>query len=165
MVIKFIPDSVLLEKIQIQNAYSDNISIEAKTGKKQAKYKLAICKILDIFQFRRLTTNNKSCDKRFTIKIYQKDWENADYEYLYAKFSFCDVTKPEFLNEKDILKKTRDMNNGFPFIGKLCNSCFKTILGLIEEIPLHRNMDEELIKNAEEVIEEIANLKIKELLI
>lgn len=165
MVYKYIPDSILIGKIQIQNAYSDDISYEEKTGKRQAKYKLALCKILDIFYFNKLTTNEKSCDRRFTIKILKKDWEDRDNKYLYAESSFCDTTKFDVLNEKEILEKIKDINNRFPLIGKLCNLCFGKVLGLIEEIPLHKNMDIEISQNAEAVTDEIANLKIKELLI
>ena len=165
MIFKFIPDSILIGKIQIQNAYCDSISLEKKTGKKQFKYKLVLCKTLNIFYFSKLTTNEKSCDRRFTTKIFKEDWEDIDRNYLYADCSFCDVSKFEVLNELEILKKIKDTDNGFPFIGKLCNSCFKKVLELIEEIPLHKNMDIETSQNAEVVTDEIANLKIKELLI
>ena len=118
MVFKFIPDSILIGKIQIQNAYSDNISFEKKTGKKHTKYKLALCKILDVFFFSKLTTNEKSCDQRFTVKIFKKDWDDWDDSYLYAESSFCDVTKFDVLNEVEILIRTEDGNN----IAEVCEN-------------------------------------------
>jgi len=63
-------DDILLSKIIIGNAYNDEISLEGKTGKTQAKYKIHLCEIAGVYFFNKITKNKKSCHRKFTIECF-----------------------------------------------------------------------------------------------
>lgn len=124
-----LPDEVLLNKVQTKNVHFDRKSIEEYTGREGRKYKLAgnIIKILGIYIFFILTTRESACKRRFTFRIYKKDWENKSLRYLNGKCSYLDLTKNEVIEEEQLLNKIKNRKNRFTCVAKLCERKYKEL--------------------------------------
>jgi hypothetical protein len=119
-----LPDEVILGKIKKNCVYLDKKSKEKSTNRVKPKYKLAGNSILDHRFFIFLTKRYSSCFGACTLKIKKGDWEEKiDGPYLMEECSYCDLTKYDLLSQNDLLFKSRDRENTFCYIAKLCERC------------------------------------------
>lgn len=158
-----LPEKILLSKIKKTNLYFDKKSLEKPTNKIKPKYKLARNKLLEIYPFNILTKNKSACKKKLTLTIENVDWEYKIEGYLKEKYSYCDVTKCDILDEAELIAKIRDKNNTFPYVAKLCDKKYEKLEALCEKamhIPYISKPVKDIIKLT---LSDIADDKIKEL--
>jgi len=162
-------DDILLRKIKKAHTYFDKRSKEKATGLINEKYKLSGNVLLEIYTFFVLTTDKDACKRLLTLCIHQEDWEQKNPNYLNDEYSYCDITKYDVLNKDIILKKMRDRRNGFIFVAKLCNSKFKKLEKLYNNIRKYSQyVGKRISKETREIIapaifEKSAKEKVKEL--
>lgn len=123
-----LPNELLLRKIQAKHLYLDRKSKEPTTNTIKPKYKLAGNIILEQYFFNIITKTLSACKDRLTLKIEQKHWEDrVSGPYLKERVSFCDLTKWELLERKDLIEKMKDKANTFPYIARLCDSKYREL--------------------------------------
>lgn len=121
-----LPDNILLQTIQKQHLYCDKKSKDPHTSKKKLKYKLAGNCLLTLYFFHVLTTSKDACKKSCTVSLNVPDWEGVVSEFKSElRVCYCDLTKFENIERVILLQKMKDANNGFPYVGKLCNHKYK----------------------------------------
>ncbi len=128
----FLPDKLLLSKIQTQNVYCDKDSLEKTTSVIKHKYKIAgnILSPLNIYAFFITTTNKDACQKSLTVTIESKHWESRLAGYLNEAYTYVDIRKIELLTDLELLKKMRDSTNGFPCVARLCDIKYRDMQNL-----------------------------------
>jgi hypothetical protein len=146
-----LPDKILLQKILKKHLYYDKKSKDPYLDRIKSKYKLAGNCLLDNYFFHVLTTGKDRCKRSCTISLYLSDWENvvSEFEFQLRNVCYCDLTKYEIVSRVGLLKKIKAINNGFPCVGKLCNSKYKKLLKL--EKNMHKNPY--LSKETKDIIE------------
>jgi len=157
-----ITDNVLLLKINEASAYYDKFSVEETIGKIKPKYKLMRSSILEQYFFNVLTKDMTACKKKLTIRIEKDDWLNRAKGYL-EKCSFCDLTKYDIMDKEVLLKKIRDRNNLFLFVGKLCESKYNELKKLSKKVKYLPYISRETRNIVQNNLLGISNEKIKEL--
>jgi len=116
-------DEELLCKITSRSAYRDEKSIENRkpTPPPKPKFKLAGGEIDEQYLFYVLTTTGGACRERVTLIINPEHWEERIAGPYLQEVSYCDLRKHELLTKEDILEKSKDKENGFKYIAKLCD--------------------------------------------
>lgn len=134
-----LPDKILLQKILKKHLYCDKKSKDPHIDRIKPKYKLAGNFLLDDYFFHVLTTGKGACKRSCTISLYFSDWENiaSEFESKLKEVCYCDLTKYEIVSRIGLIGKIRDRNNGFPYVGRLCDSKYKKLLKLEKNV--HRN--------------------------
>lgn len=154
--------------IDSQHAYYDKRSFEDSTNITKPKYKLSAnaFPLKDIYNFFTLTSQEETCEKALTLKIYKRDWVYREVEKLTEECSYLDIKHCEAFCGSDILAKRNDPQNGFQSVAKLNDSKYKELQSLRHKIHksrgfvskekialIHSALGE--IKVADEIIKEL----------
>lgn len=139
-----LPDNLLLQKVKKQHLYYDKKSKDPHLNNKKPKYKLAGNCLLGHYFFHVLTTSKDACKKSCTIPLYIPDWENVVSEFKSKlEVCYCDLTKYDNIERVVLLHKIKDTNNGFPYVGKLCDNKYKKLLNLKKNLNKHPSVSDE----------------------
>lgn len=129
-----LPDNLLLQKITKQHLYHDKKSKDIFTNKIKPKYKLAGNCLLDYYFFHVLTTGEDACKRAYTLPLYLSDWECVVPVFKLKQVCYCDLTKYESINKTVLIEKMKDRDNGFAWVGRLCDYKYKKLLILIKKL-------------------------------
>lgn len=151
-----VSDDLYLHAIKEGYAYRDKKSLEKRTGRKRAKFKLADKPIspLETYSFLIINSSDSACIKALTLCVKRRDWEKRDPKYLHRlnnKRSFIDINKCEVLTKEILLKKIKDRKNKFPYIAKLCDAKYEELKKLPEKLE-DRRYQEKLSQETREII-------------
>ena len=158
-----LPDEVLLTKVQTGNAHFDKLSIEESTGRIRPKYKLAGNKLLNIYIFFILTKRESACKRRFTLRVYKKNWEKRSPLHLKRACSYIDLTKNEVLEKDQILSKIKDKKNRFACVAKLCEEKYKELQNICRKMKSTPIISREVEDIIELSLLEITNERLRKL--
>lgn len=140
-------DALCLLEIKQKHAYLDRKSKERFTNEIKPKYKLTgnTLPSLGEYFFLVLTKHSSSCKPYFTFTIKREDWENKKTaKHLSEPFSYCDLRRHyEWLTEKELLAKIKDIENGFRYAAKLSDIKFLELKLLKDKINLSPDVSDE----------------------
>lgn len=145
------PDAWHLAQVAKHNVHHDTMSLERRTGVLKSKYKLAAneWETLGIHTFFILTSNKSACERRLTLTVTEKEWQENT---ILKGNSYIDVKKLEVMNNDDLLSKLKHPGNRFSKVAVLPEHKRTQLLKLVNSLHKSRSVipasKQSLIRNA-----------------